>query len=71
MFDSIKAGRILKVTRRNWKSRELQQEVVLPLLVVMHEGFSWLLFCLKYLAFTDDLKTVDMELNNFELIPYK
>ena len=70
LFDSIKSGRILKVTRRNWESRELQQEVVLPLLVVMHEGFSWLLFCLKYSAFTDDLKTVDMELNNFELIPF-
>ena len=70
LFDSFKTGQVVKITRRNWESRELKQEIVLPLLAVMHEGFSWLLFCLKFSAFADDLKSVDMTLNNFELISF-
>ena len=70
LFNSIKTGQMLKISRRNWESREVQQETVLPLLAVMHEGFSWLLFCLKFSAFSDDLKSVSMKLDNFELIPF-
>lgn len=70
LFDSIKTGQILKLTKRDWKSRDLKQETVLPLLAVMHEGFSWLLFCFKFSAFSADLKSVNMELCNFELIPF-
>lgn len=66
--NSIKNGQVLKLFRRDWNSRELKQETVLPLLLVMHEGYSWLLFCLKYSAFSNDLKSLYMNLNQFELI---
>ena len=56
--------------RRDWNSKELKQEIVLPVFVVMHEGFSWSLFCLKFSAFSSDLKSVDMKLDNFELISF-
>ena len=36
----------------------------------MHEGFSWLLFCLKFSAFSNDLQSISMNLNQFELIPF-
>ena len=70
LFNSIKRGQILKLTKRSWKTKELNQETVLPLFVVLHDGFSWLLFCLKFQAFSADLKSVSMELCNFELIPF-
>lgn len=70
LFNSFKTGQILRISRRDWNTRELKQETVLPLLAVMHEGFSWLLFCIKYSAFSAGLKSVDMNLNNFELIPF-
>ncbi len=70
LYKSIKNGQILKLFRRDWESRELMQEVVLPLLLVMHEGFSWLLFCLKFSAFSNDLQSISMNLNQFELIPF-
>ena len=70
LYNSIKNGQILKLFRRDWESRELKQEVVLPLLLVMHEGFSWLLFCLKFSAFSNDLQSISMNLNQFELIPF-
>jgi len=44
LFSSIKSGQILKLSRRDWNARELKQDVVLPLLLVMHGGFSWLYF---------------------------
>lgn len=70
LFSSIKSGQILKLSRRDWNARELKQDVVLPLLLVMHEGFSWLLFCLKFSVFSNDLKSISMNLNQFELIPF-
>ena len=70
LYNSVKNGQILKLFRRDWESRELKQEVVLPLLLVMHEGFSWLLFCLKFSAFSNDLQSISMNLNQFELIPF-
>lgn len=70
LYNSIKNGQILKLFRRDWESRELKPEVVLPLLLVMHEGFSWLLFCLKFSAFSNDLQSISMNLNQFELIPF-
>ena len=70
LFDSIKNGQILKLTKKCWESRELQQEIVLPIMVVMHEGFSWLLFYLKFSAFSDDLKFVNLNLTNFGVIPF-
>ena len=70
LYNSIKNGQVLKLSRRDWNSRELKQEIVLPLLLVMHEGYSWLLFCLKYSAFSNDLKSLSMNLNQFELIPF-
>ena len=70
LYNSVKNGQILKLSRRDWESRELKQEVVLPLLLVMHEGFSWLLFCLKFSAFSNDLQSISMNLNQFELIPF-
>ena len=70
LLSSIKNGQILKLSRRDWNSRKVKQETVLPLLLVMHEGFSWLLFCLKFSAFSNDLKSISMNLNQFELIPF-
>lgn len=70
LFDSIKKGQILKLTRKCWETRELQQEIVLPIMVVMHEGFSWLLFYLKFSSFSDDLKSVDLNLTNFGIVPF-
>lgn len=70
LFSSIKNGQILRLSRRDWNSRELKQAAVLPLLLVMHEGFSWLLFCLKFSAFSNDLQSISMNLNQFELIPF-
>lgn len=70
LFNSIKTGQILKLTKKCWETRELQHEIVLPIMVVMHEGFSWLLFYLKFSAFSGDLKSVNLNLNNFGIIPF-
>lgn len=70
LFDSIKRGQILKVTKRCWETRELQQEIVLPIMVVMHENYSWLLFFLKFSAFSQDLKSINLNINNFGVIPF-
>lgn len=70
LFDSIKNGQILKLTKKCWENRELQQEIVLPIILVMHEGFSWLLFYLKFSAFSDDLKSVNLNLTNFGVVPF-
>lgn len=70
LFDSLKKGQILKLTKKCWENRELQQEIVLPIMLVMHESFSWLLFYLKFSAFSYDLKSVNFDLNNFGVIPF-
>lgn len=70
LLDSIKNGQLINLSYRLWKDRKVQRETVLPLILVMHEEFSWLLLYIKASAFSSSFNEVNLNLENFGLISF-
>lgn len=64
LYKAIKEGVLLNVSWRR-EENEIEQETCLPLLVVMHEDFTWVLFYVKATAFSADYQSATLNLDSF------
>ena len=64
LFRSLKEGQLLNVSFVD-REGQLQRETCLPLMLVMHEDFTWLLVSIKAAAFAEDFTTVTLQEDSF------
>lgn len=64
LFRSLKEGQLLNVSFVD-REGQLQRETCLPLMLVMHEDFTWLLVSIKAAAFSEDFTTVSLQEDSF------
>ena len=64
LFRSLKEGQLLNVSFVD-REGQLQREVCLPLMLVMHEDFAWLLISIKAATFAEDFTTVSLQEESF------
>ena len=64
LFNALKEGQLLQVSFVD-REGQLQRETCLPLMLVMHEGFAWLLISIKAAAFAEDFTTVSLQEDSF------
>ena len=64
LFRSLKEGQLLNVSFVD-REGQLQRETCLPLMLVMHEDFAWLLISIKAAAFAEDFTTVSLQEDSF------
>ena len=64
LFNALKEGQLLQVSFVD-REGQLQRETCLPLMLVMHEDFAWLLVSIKAAAFAEDFTTVSLQEDSF------
>lgn len=64
LFNALKEGQLLQVSFVD-REGQLQRESSLPLMLVMHEDFAWLLISIKATAFAEDFTTVSLQEDSF------
>lgn len=64
LFNALKEGQLLQVSFVD-REGQLQRETCLPLMLVMHEDFAWLLVSIKAAAFAEDFTTVTLQEDSF------
>lgn len=64
LFNALKEGQLLQVSFID-REGQLQRESSLPLMLVMHEDFAWLLISIKATAFAEDFTTVSLQEDSF------
>lgn len=64
LFNALKEGQLLQVSFVD-REGQLQRESSLPLMLVMHEDFAWLLISIKATAFAEDFTTVSLQEESF------
>ena len=64
LFNALKEGQLLNVSFVD-REGQLQRETCLPLMLVMHEDFAWLLVSIKAAAFAEDFTTVSLQEDSF------
>ena len=64
LFNALKEGQLLQVSFVD-REGQLQRETCLPLMLVMHEDFAWLLVSIKAAAFSEDFTTVSLQEDSF------
>lgn len=64
LFSALKEGQLLNVAFVD-REGQLQRETCLPLMLVMHEDFAWLLFSVKAAAFSCDFTALDLRKDSF------
>ncbi len=64
LFNALKEGQLLQVSFID-REGQLQRESNLPLMLVMHEDFAWLLISIKATAFAEDFTTVRLQEDSF------
>ena len=67
LFSALKEGRLLNVSFTT-EEGEIQRETCLPLMLIMHEDFAWLLFYVKVAAFSSDFTTVNLQEDSFGIL---
>ena len=64
LFNALKEGQLLQVSFVD-REGQLQRDTCLPLMLVMHEDFAWLLVSIKAAAFAEDFTTVSLQEDSF------
>lgn len=64
LFRALKEGQLLQVSFVD-REGQLQRETCLPLMLVMHEDFAWLLVSIKAAAFAEDFTAVSLQADSF------
>ena len=64
LFNALKEGQLLQVSFVD-REGQLQRETCLPLMLVMHEDFAWLLVSIKAAAFAEDFTAVSLQEDSF------
>lgn len=67
LFSSLKEGHLLRVSLVD-REEQIHQETCLPLMLIMHEDFAWLLFYIKASAFSADFTTLDLQKDSFGIL---